>query len=329
MNTWILLFVCMSTIYAQPTPKDTLCGSNGNTDTICSPKTNDVWKNGTWYPITWNSMYPTYVSAGELSIYVYFVKNYQKIQIKQWSNIDPTEGNLPVLVDDTWRLNSSEATNYDCLVYIVPTQVDPLKEMNNMFSDYPTAISFHVAQVALSPISTALPTSTTSILPTSTVLPTITSLPSQPTIQPTKDNLQPWIISAICIASLAALGTCFSLGWIFFRKKQWSQKPKEDTLPPYVHPLNNASSMTMVNPSQGRQTRLQSCTSLSKEPFLTSNDAHILANAFRETMRCPEWQTEQDRRRAGDALLKKELEIEGTLMKKVGKKFIDPHTMNK
>lgn len=77
---------------------------------------------------------------------MYFVKNYQKIQIKQWSNIDPTEGNLPVLVDDTWRLNSSEATNYDCLVYIVPTQVDPLKEMNNMFSDYPTAISFHVAR---------------------------------------------------------------------------------------------------------------------------------------------------------------------------------------
>lgn len=33
-----------------------MCGSNGNTDTICSPKPNDTWKNGTWYPITWNSM---------------------------------------------------------------------------------------------------------------------------------------------------------------------------------------------------------------------------------------------------------------------------------
>lgn len=33
------------------------CGANGNTDTICSPKRDDVWKNGTWYQITWNPRY--------------------------------------------------------------------------------------------------------------------------------------------------------------------------------------------------------------------------------------------------------------------------------
>jgi hypothetical protein len=68
------------------------------------------------------------------------------------------------------------------------------------------------------------------------------------------------------------------------------------------------------------------------EPPLTSTDALLIADTFRQRMRCPEWQQQQmqiqatdgdeeeKRRQLSEDLLKKELEAEGTLMKKVGKR---------
>lgn len=96
---------------------------------------------------------------------------------------------------------------------------------------------------------------------------------------------------------------------------------------------NNASSMTMVNPVVCRKTlkseasslHYQSTVSLSKEPLLTSTDALLIADTFRQKMRCPEWyqQEEERRRQKGKELLKKELEAEGTLVKKVGKSLLN------
>ncbi|KAI9254095.1 hypothetical protein EDC94DRAFT_242983 [Helicostylum pulchrum] len=82
--------------------------------------------------------------------------------------------------------------------------------------------------------------------------------------------------------------------------------------------------------------RPQSTTSFSNissrsEPPLTSTDALLIADTFRQRMRRPEWQQQQQnksteeleedqRRQLSEDLLKKELEAEGTLMKKVGKR---------
>lgn len=93
----------------------------------------------------------------------------------------------------------------------------------------------------------------------------------------------------------------------------------------------------------GSDARPQSTTSFSNissrsEPPLTSTDALLIADTFRQRMRRPEWQQQQlqkknneqegkkeeeeenKRRQLSEQLLKKELEAEGTLMKKVGKR---------
>lgn len=119
-------------------------------------------------------------------------------------------------------------------------------------------------------------------------------------------------------------------------------------------PLNNNTSTNMggfiSTPSLpldgkiymlGGDARPQSTTSFSNissrsEPPLTSTDALLIADTFRQRMRRPEWQQQQlqkkdneqeegeeeenKRRKLSEQLLKKELEAEGTLMKKVGKR---------
>jgi hypothetical protein len=79
------------------------------------------------------------------------------------------------------------------------------------------------------------------------------------------------------------------------------------------------------------ELRPQSAVSISNvssrsEPPLTSTDALLIADTFRQRMRRPEWQSlkpeevEELQRQQSEDLLKKELEAEGTLMKKVGKR---------
>lgn len=121
-------------------------------------------------------------------------------------------------------------------------------------------------------------------------------------------------------------------------------------------PLNNTTSTNMggfiSTPSLpldgkiymlGDGARPQSTASFSNissrsEPPLTSTDALLIADTFRQRMRKPEWQQQQlqkkdneqegeekeeeeeKRRQLSEQLLKKELEAEGTLMKKVGKR---------
>lgn len=119
-------------------------------------------------------------------------------------------------------------------------------------------------------------------------------------------------------------------------------------------PLNNTASSNMGGfistpslPLDGKMymlgdgARPQSTASFSNissrsEPPLTSTDALLIADTFRQRMRRPEWQQQQQqqlqkkedeeaeeedkRRQLSEQLLKKELEAEGTLMKKVGKR---------
>ncbi|KAI8886525.1 hypothetical protein K501DRAFT_177511, partial [Backusella circina FSU 941] len=129
------------------------CGQNGNTDTICSPSTGEMWKNGTWYPISWNPLYVIkkqeenkteliYIS----NIYIYFVQNYQNTLIKKWLNINTSKGTFPVQVDNSWRLDPTNKT-YDGMIYIVSSGIDPEKEMSSIYSDYPKPVHFNVERM--------------------------------------------------------------------------------------------------------------------------------------------------------------------------------------
>ncbi|KAG2234265.1 hypothetical protein INT48_002855, partial [Thamnidium elegans] len=394
-----------------------------------------------------------------LDIYIYFVQNYQNVLIKKLSGINTSKGSAPVLVDDTWRINALSQT-YDSLVYIVPNGVNPEKELNNMYSDYPSPIHFLVAQAAIVPLTTALPSNMTSSMASSTSIMTPTNqiaiAPPTPPPSPnpshksTDDSneskhgqkiLDPGIIAAIVLACLAVLGACIAVFWVMRqsrrRKLVYGEKGHlelRSTASSSMFPMNhvdsssreklhyqNNSSVSITNGSTSQtnypsfssdavvmssplltagngptkllgtshittergslkshtapttpiqpshhqpsfgfisvpslplmedhsvymlgrsdNNRPQSTTSFSNissrsEPPLTSTDALLIADTFRQRMRRPEWKQQQQqnksteeieleedqRRQLSEDLLKKELEAEGTLMKKVGKR---------
>ncbi|KAI8638600.1 hypothetical protein BD408DRAFT_393766 [Parasitella parasitica] len=422
-----------TTTTTDSSSSSTTCGSNGNTDTICSPRTGDVWRNGTWYPITWNTKYPSYVSYPTLDVYIYFVQNYQNILIKNITNISTSKGNVAVLVDDTWRLDSSAQT-YKSLIYIVPNGINPEEEITNRFSDYPPPINNLVEQMALVPLSTALSESANATLSSAIASMTNNLIPTLPPSEssvvklsaddevhrkqagPEARTIQPWVIAAVVLACLAVLGACLAILWVMRHSRRrklvygekghlelnstasssmfpvleqdGSSKEKFNAMStislnqPTINtavstpvrfygtahtgsergslkghtapssPLNNTASSNMggfiSTPSLpldgkiymlGDDARPQSTTSFSNissrsEPPLTSTDALLIADTFRQRMRRPEWQQQQQksndandadeeeekRRYISEQLLKKELEAEGTLMKKVGKR---------
>lgn len=98
-------------------------------------------------------------------------------------------------------------------------------------------------------------------------------------------------------------------------------------------PLLEDHSVYMLGDSDNRPQSTASFSNISSrsEPPLTSTDALLIADTFRQRMRRPDWQQQQQkqqseeeeedqRRQLSEDLLKKELEAEGTLMKKVGKR---------
>lgn len=102
------------------------------------------------------------------------------------------------------------------------------------------------------------------------------------------------------------------------------------SLPLLDNQQNNANrgggGIYMLDPSH-RPDSTASFSNISSrsEPPLTSTDALLIADTFRQRMRRPDWQKSQEtedskRRQLSEELLKHELEAEGTLMKKVGKR---------
>lgn len=94
--------------------------------------------------IAYSNQKYTYVQP-TLDIYIYFVQNYQNILIKTLTDVSTAKGTVPVLVDDTWRLNPSAQT-YETVVYVLPSGANPEKEMNNRYSDYPPPVHNIVAR---------------------------------------------------------------------------------------------------------------------------------------------------------------------------------------
>ncbi|KAI8098587.1 uncharacterized protein BX664DRAFT_381282 [Halteromyces radiatus] len=336
--------------------RQTNCGQNGNTDTICSPLTGDTWQqNGTYYLVTWNPTYPTYVSAASLSIYIYYVEHYEKINIISFHNISNI-GEYPILINNTWfnsNLGLKDFPNHDARLYLLASGMNPITEMNNLNSAWPQPVHFSVLESSSDPHASS---STNSQSPISTSMGT-----------------PPWVTPLIVIGCILLVIGCIAAFWMMRlvrrRKLVYGEKSHLDqissknstvypTQPPpssgtiFKHQDNDqhttvSSSYPDLSSVTPPPPTLQSMSNLSSrsDPPLTSTDALLIADTFRQRMRRPEWphcsnivqpsQEEQEqentdnwkedddeiqRRLASELLLKKELEAEGTLMKKVGKR---------
>ncbi|CAO3587673.1 unnamed protein product [Absidia cylindrospora] len=343
---------------------NTNCGQNGNLDTICSPVTGDSWRQNGTYLATWNPFYPTYVSSTSLSIYIYFVENYEKINVMSFHNVTNT-GEYPILINNSWfdpSLNLQRSPKHDALFYLISSDVNPVTEMNNLNSVWSSPIHFNVE-----------PFSSTSSNPQE-VSSTALSSPAS-----SSSDRAPWVTPLIVIGCLLLLVCCVSVLYILRilrrRKLVFDEKVpseqisfKSSTMKPSScdqfskrnqhndrqrtvlrSSYTNLSSVTPPPPT------LQSISNLSNrsDPPLTSTDAILIADTFRQRMRRPNWphcsnivqeqqssliesgtckdgdevdntrkeeEEENKRQLASERLLKNELEAEGTLMKKVGKR---------
>ncbi|ORY93408.1 hypothetical protein BCR43DRAFT_517641 [Syncephalastrum racemosum] len=330
----------------EPDSFNSRCGDRGNMDTICSPKPSQNWKNGSWHQIQWNPSYPSYAQASSVNIYLYYVENYHSTLIKNWSNVSPSQGEYAVQVDDSWFLLTQETKN-SALIYLLPSNMDPATELQNRHSAYPKPVSFFIENASIGSN------------------PQTNQSSAEQTDNSDNEVLRPWAIALIVLASIAAtvaLAVLLCLLRQVQRRKQlvYDEKdggmvdsdvpsiaiaaPKQDwnAAPPHhisgsINPPTfsqyMASSSLVVPDSSTMYLRPQSTSNISSRsegPPLTSNEAIMLADSFRQQMRQPDWQrqpqaqleddSEQRRRTLSEELLKKELAAEGTLMKKVGKR---------
>lgn len=75
--------------------------------------------------------------------------------IKNWTNIDPSLGKLPVLVDDSFYIGLSSSSSqppnnasakHEAFVYILGATIDPERELTNRDSSYPQAVTISIAR---------------------------------------------------------------------------------------------------------------------------------------------------------------------------------------
>ncbi|ORZ16611.1 hypothetical protein BCR42DRAFT_39454 [Absidia repens] len=354
---YFLMLLSIYPNFSWASKSNTNCGQHGNLDTICSPITGDSWRQNGTYLATWNPFYPTYVSSASLSIYIYFVENYEKINVISFHNVTNT-GEYPILINNTWfdpSLNLPSSPKHDALFYLISSELNPITEMNNLNSVWSSPIHFNVEP--LSP-----PLSNPQVVNT-----TASSLPVS-----SSSDRPPWVIPLIVIGCLLLLLGCISTFYILrilrrrklvFDEKAHSEQISSKSSTIYSPSCDQFSKKNQQNDRQHTNMSsvtpppptLQSISNLSSrsEPPLTSTDAILIADTFRQRMRRPNWphcsnivqeqhssimeptackdgdedyntrkeeDEENKRQLASERLLKNELEAEGTLMKKVGKR---------
>ncbi|KAI9300045.1 hypothetical protein BJ944DRAFT_291965 [Cunninghamella echinulata] len=249
-----------------------------------------------------------------------------------------------------------EYQQHEARVYLLSSDLDPVAEMNNLNSAWPKAIHFNIGE-------------------------TVSSNQQSASTQTSNENTNPgssssWVTPLVLVICLLVIVISIIVFMVLRklrrRKLVYGEKTQfDDTKYKNNYHNNNNNTMFPLSPSEegfkyDRQTTyssstthdnmypppptLQSMSNLScrSDPLLTSTDALLIADTFRQRMRRPEWphcstivqqqqqEQQQDdennnnhkwseddeaqRRLASELLLKKELEAEGTLMKKVGKR---------
>ncbi|SAM00233.1 hypothetical protein [Absidia glauca] len=340
------------------------CGRNGNSDTVCSPIHGDTWRqNGTYYLATWNPTYPTYVASMSLSIYIYFIEHYQKINVMSFHNISNT-GEYPILMNSSWfdpSLKLQDSPNHDARFYLISTDVNPVTEMSNLNSAWPQPVHFSVLE------------SSSSSTPNNQGTNSPPNQSASGASESASVGTSPWVAPLLVVGCILLLVGCiaaFCMMRMVRRRKLVFDEKGQLEQSSTIHPSSSdqfflkhhrdddrqQQQQTMVSSSYPNLSSivtaphpaaLQSMTNLSSrsDPPLTSTDALLIADTFRQRMRRPEWphcndivqpsssssksaeceniedeDEELKRRLASELLLKNELEAEGTLMKKVGKR---------
>lgn len=81
-------------------------------------------------------------------MFLYYKQNYAYQAVKNWTNIDRSQGHLTVQVDSSWFPSPPEALNktWTYYGYYLPVGMDPVAELVNPDSLYPRPFNFSVVR---------------------------------------------------------------------------------------------------------------------------------------------------------------------------------------
>ncbi|KAI9472150.1 MAG: hypothetical protein EXX96DRAFT_583054 [Benjaminiella poitrasii] len=127
-----------------------LCSEQGNQYPTCFPTSSDILKNGSTYDFIWNFNYPFYVGYEQLSLYLYYYIKFEYVNVKNFTNLDRSQGSVQVTVDDSWFLTplqpSSPDVDWTLMAFYLPSTANVTEELTNPYSMYPRPFNFTITR---------------------------------------------------------------------------------------------------------------------------------------------------------------------------------------
>ncbi|CAO3660148.1 unnamed protein product [Rhizopus microsporus] len=303
------------------------CGGENNTVAICSPTASSVWYNNTLYEITWKYNNPYFNAYNQVDLYLlYSPSSGQYESIKNWTGLDKSTGVFVPTVDDSWYpqpiKDNSPNVSWTMYFYLVGTGADiqeDLAKIPSGHNQFPPPQPFTLIQSAHNT------THSTSAAPTSS---TTQSSPSTLSTSSNDSNqgsnrLPGWAIALICIVSILFIAASIALIWAVRRYKNrkhlaavtgtGSEHANDEKLlvpdhialtsaaaPTATHDLSVHSASppqqnrTLSSTNEKLPAMQQASLGIHSEAnhsssILSSTDALMIADTFRQFMRKPEW----------------------------------------
>ncbi|KAI8056511.1 uncharacterized protein B0P05DRAFT_559973 [Gilbertella persicaria] len=300
------------------------CGGQNNTVAICSPSSDSIWTNDTDQEITWKYNNPVFTEYDTLDLYLLYQPNDSAWEaVLEWTGLDKTKGVMITHVNDSWYpapiANNAPNVTWTMYLYLVGSGYDyqsDLALISSRHNFFPVPQSFTLIQTSINTTSTnttATPSNTTTTNPTSEASTT-------PSVKKSSSKLAGWAIAVICIAALFFIAAVAALIWAYRRYKQRKNRKT---------PLSNNTAAALGAASAGflaangsmhsstqhlvssrsprQQDEVSSFATTSEKPplglhseahhsssILSSTDALMIADTFRQFMRKPEWNEEME-----------------------------------
>ncbi|KXN68970.1 hypothetical protein CONCODRAFT_86198 [Conidiobolus coronatus NRRL 28638] len=297
----------------------------------CSPLAGDVWRLGSKHLIIWYNLFPELVVSDQVDVRVYLSENPRESIIERL-NIQNKGGKLSVDIDKNefykFDKNAKVDSGYNYILKQAYYVVTPAGSMNQNPRQSP-----YFSIVDTDPPGLPTPTPTSTPTPTQTPTETATQTPSpSPTPEPNTTSLPAYSIALIVIASLTGLVTVATIIYVLLSKRNEARNDDSGVAGAAVAPTqlekgdgaggtvtldNNPDSSVkpvpaMVMSSRDSAQTQNSTTPLAPNTNLSSTDAQMLSETFRNMMRKPSWTTEQQYpSNLAKQRLEEELEREG------------------
>ncbi|CDH54665.1 predicted protein [Lichtheimia corymbifera JMRC:FSU:9682] len=325
------------------------CASQPNTVGICSPTSNDVWYNGSYYEFTWKYNNPAYITSEDntINLYLLYESDGTYTSVKEWKGLPRSPGSFVQQVDDSWfpsKLPDNSANKtWQPYAYVLTDGYEYQQEIENDYN-FPKPVQFTLIQSAHN---------------TSTDESDSPNGSGSANASNSGSGLPGWLIAVIVIACVVFVAALAGLLWFIRRLKRTNAQnnvaaagaaanmrdsktsdqrnlmqttdASMPTIPrPFAGSISNSNDMSSIHsstpimasvrnappgsPQQSSPTKSIAEAELGNKPptspavahimqnqearqsssILSSTDAIMIADTFRQFMRKPEWNEQHE-----------------------------------